>query len=117
MTNEEMLNKRRFAVVGDTINSEKYAYRIKNALLENGYDVASVGKELKSIDDIEGEIDVLDLCINPIKGLSLLKETKKEIPFVLIQPGAGSEDIERYLTEKGIPFRNGCVLKALEERR
>jgi len=116
MTNKEMLEKKTFVVVGDTINKDKYAYRIKNALLEKGYTVFAVGKELNSLNDIDSDIDVLDLCINPIKGLSILKESKKDIHFVLIQPGAGSEEIERYLNEKNIAFRNGCVLKALEER-
>ncbi len=115
MTNKEMLSKKRFVVVGDTLNPEKYAYRIKTALLNSGYEVFSVGKELKSINEVE-DFDVLDLCINPVKGLMLLKETNKTIPFVLIQPGAESEEIDSYLKEMGIPFRHGCVLKALEER-
>lgn len=116
MTDEEMLKKKNFVVVGDTINPEKYAYKIKNALIENGYNVFAVGKELTSLNDIDSNIDVLDLCINPIRGLSILKECKKYIPFVLIQPGAGSNELELYLNEKNIPFRKGCILKALEER-
>lgn len=116
MTNKEILEKRNFVVVGDTINKEKYAYRIKEALIANGYNVECVGKELKALDDVDRDIDIVDLCINPTKGLEILQSTNKDIPFVLIQPGAGSDEIESYLNSSRIEFKNGCILKALEER-
>lgn len=105
MTYKEMLEKKVFAVAGDTLNSEKYAAKIKQALLDNGYTVYAVGKESASLNDVP-PFDVLDLCIHPAKGINLLKEYKGNIPFVLIQPGAGSDEIEAYLNEKGIPFKN-----------
>ena len=114
MTLEEIMKKRNWVVLGDTINEEKYAYRIKQKLIEKGFNVECVGKEKASIDDIAMDVDVVDLCIHPVKGLSLLKATGKNIPCVLIQPGAGSEEIEAYLTGKGIPFLNGCALKGMK---
>ena len=42
-----------FVVIGDTLNEEKYAYKIKHELISSRYKVYSVGKELKSINDIE----------------------------------------------------------------
>lgn len=114
MTLEEMMGKKNWVVLGDTVNEEKYACKIKNGLIEKGFEVECVGKEKNAIDDVEMEIDVLDLCIHPVKGLKLLMETNKVIPCVLIQPGAGSEEIESYLSDKGIPFLNGCALKGME---
>ena len=114
MTNQEILEKKYFAVVGDTTNPEKAAFKIKKELLDNGYAVVSIPEEFELIDDIKCDIDVLDLCINPVKGLNILKRTKKNIPFVLIQPGAGSVEVEKYLNNKGIEFRKGCILKILE---
>lgn len=116
MTYKEILDKKTFVVVGDTVNPDKYAYKIKQALLENGYDVHAVGKELDSILDVPTPFDVLDLCINPAKGIHLLREAISIIPFVLIQPGAGSEEIEEFLDSNSIPYLNGCVLMALRER-
>lgn len=84
--------------------------------MENNYEVYSVGKELDSILDVPTAFDILDLCINPIKGLALVKEAKDKIPFVLIQPGAESDELENYLRENDIPFRRGCILRALAER-
>lgn len=43
---KEIMQQHTFAVAGDTLNEEKYAYKIKHGLLEHGYNVYSVGKEL-----------------------------------------------------------------------
>lgn len=101
-------------VVGNTIDIEKYAYKIKHALIEQGYQVASVGKELESINDVDFEIDVLDLCINPHLGIKLLRENRKQIKVVVIQPGASSDEIVNYLKEKEISFIDGCMLLGLK---
>ena len=36
---KEIMQKKRFVVVGDTLNEEKYACKIKHALREHGYQV------------------------------------------------------------------------------
>lgn len=114
MTVEKLLEKKTFVVAGDTLNEEKYACRIKKALLDSGYTVYAVGKELESLDDVPVPFDVLDLCIHPAKGLALLQACTKPIPYVIIQPGAGSDGIMDYLDHEGIPYLDGCVLKGLE---
>lgn len=117
MNIEEMMNSGTFTVAGDTVNSSKYAYRIKQALLAAGYKVYAVGKELESLDDVPADhIEVLDLCINPAKGARLLEETHKPIGAVIIQPGAGDDSIRAILERRGIPYADGCVLRALEAR-
>ena len=109
----EVMAQKRFVVVGDTLNETKYAYRIKHELLEKGYTVYSVGKELKSINDIEDEIDVIDLCIRPDLGLKLLQECKKDFKMIIIQPGASDEKLLAYLDEHYVPYMDGCVLVGL----
>ena len=94
---KEVMNLNNFVVLGNTLLEEKYAYKIKQGLLDAGYNVASVGKELTSINQVDFEIDVLDLCINPTLGIKLLKENEKPIKTVVIQPGAESEEIIDYL--------------------
>ncbi|MGB4985669.1 MAG: CoA-binding protein [Erysipelotrichaceae bacterium] len=113
MTMEEIMNCQSFAVVGDTLNEEKYAYRIKNAMLEAGYDVFAVGKELSTLNDIEQDIDIIDLCIHPVKGLNLLKENKKDFKCIVIQPGASDDNLLNYLNENHIPYVDGCLLVGL----
>lgn len=110
---QEIMKKRVFAVVGDTLNSDKYAYKIKQGLTEKGYKVFAVGKELSSINDVPEEIDVIDLCIHPAKGLALMQACKKKFQCIVIQPGAESEELITYLKENQLPYMNGCLLVGL----
>lgn len=88
---EQIMQMNTFAVVGDTLNPEKYAYKIKEGLLEQGYTVHSVGKELQSLNEIPGDLDIIDRCI-------------------VIQPGAESPEILSYLQERNLPYIEGCLL-------
>lgn len=110
---KEVMQQEVFVVVGDTIKEEKYACKIKNQLIENGYKVYGVGKEKASINDVEDEIDIIDLCINPVRGLQLIKECNKKFKFIVIQPGAESQEIFDYLNQNNIPYMEGCLLVGL----
>ena len=115
MTLKEVMGKERFAVVGDTLNPEKYACKIKNAMLDAGYTVHAVGKELESLNDITEDIDIIDLCIHPAKGLKLMRECGKSFECIVIQPGAGSEELKSYLDEHAMPYIEDCLLIGLAE--
>lgn len=110
---KEIMNQKVFAVLGNTLDEEKYAYKIKQGLIDKGYSVFAVDKELKSINDIDEEIDVIDLCIHPAKGLKLLKENKKKFKIIVIQPGAGDDELYKYLNDSNIPYIDGCLLVGL----
>lgn len=114
MTLKDVMAQERFVIVGNTLDPEKYACRIKNAMLEAGYTVYAVGKELESINEVSGDIDVIDLCINPVKGLALMKECEKSCKSVVIQPGAGSDELKAWLSEKGIDWSDDCLLIGLD---
>ncbi|MBR6071458.1 MAG: CoA-binding protein [Acholeplasmatales bacterium] len=110
---QEIMSYNTFVVVGDTIKDGKYAKEIKEKLISKGYNVFCVHKELKSINDIEEEIDIIDLCINPVLGLNYLKECNKIFKCVLIQPGAESEELINYLKDNDIDYLEGCALVGL----
>ena len=110
---EQIMQQKRFAILGDTLNPEKYAYKIKEAMQGAGYTVYAVGKELASLNDIEGDIDIIDLCIHPVKGLKLLQENKKAFKCIVIQPGADSPELLQWLDEQKIPYIHGCLLVGL----
>ncbi|HPR23873.1 MAG TPA: CoA-binding protein [Bacillota bacterium] len=111
---KEVMDQKKFVIVGDTLNEEKYASKIKRKMTKNGYEVSAVGKELESINDVGGDIDVIDLCINPVKGLKLMKECKKDFKTVVIQPGAESPELTSYLKENDIEYLEGCLLVGLK---
>lgn len=110
----EVMEKRTFVVVGDTLTEGKYAYRIKTGLLEKGYSVFAVGKELSSINAIDSEIDIIDLCINPVKGLELISECLKPFKCIVIQPGAESDELITYLQENQLPYIQACLLVGMK---
>jgi predicted CoA-binding protein len=103
-----------FVVVGNTLDEDKYAYKIKNELIKNGYKAFGVYKEYKSIDEINEDIDVIDLCINPIKGLFYLENTKKKYKAILAQPGAESSDIKNFAKKHNIEYLEACALVGLK---
>ena len=115
MTLKEVMGMERFAVVGDTLNPEKYACKIKEAMLRAGYTVYAVGKELESLNDIPDDIDIIDLCINPAKGLKLMQECKKDFRGIVIQPGAGSAELKAYLDEHNMTYIDDCLLIGLAD--
>lgn len=120
MEAQELLNYKNWAVAGDVVNPEKYAHRILNSLKGAGFNVEGVspsdktGMAKKSLSEISYKIEVLDLCINPVKGLQIVQEAKElGIDKVLIQPGAESEDILEYCEKNNIIAIEGCALVEL----
>ena len=74
MLAKDFLDFKNWCVVGDVGNEKKYAYRILNKLKENGYNAFGVSLKdgeniFKSLKEVTCNIEVIDLCINPIKGI------------------------------------------------
>ena len=110
MNLDKVMEYDNFVVLGNTLDPEKYACKIKERLLSCGYNAVGVYKELESLNDVDFDIDVLDLCINHHLGIKFLRENKKSIKVVVIQPNAGSKEITDFLDENKIPYLDGCLL-------
>ncbi len=115
MNLKEIMEQKNFVVVGNTLKEGKYAHRIKQELIKNGYNVSCVHKELKSINEVEGNIDIIDLCVNPKKGIEYLRECDKEYKCVLIQPGAESAEIYEFLNANSIDYLDSCALVGIRK--
>ena len=120
MKANEFLNYKNWIVVGDVSIHSKYAYKILDSLKKNGFNVVGVNpsdddKEVyNSLMDIPYKVEVLDLCINPYKGIKILQEANVlKIDKVLIQPGAGSPEIIEFCKVNGILAIEGCALVEL----
>ncbi len=99
-------------ILGDTVTKDKFAYQIKQDFLNKGYqNLYCVDKEILSLDQVPNKIDLLVLCMNPLKEIKLLTAAKNQFLNVLIQPGADSEEIEQYFNSNHITHYNGCILK------
>lgn len=118
-----MLEFKNWAVVGDVLNEEKYAYKIVNRLNKGNYNVIKINPRsnseqvYKSLKDTKEKIDVISLVIHPKVGINIIKEAKEMgIDKVLIQPGAESEEILDYCRENKIYATEGCVLVELSKK-
>jgi len=118
----EFLGYKNWVVVGDVLNPLKYAYKILDSLKKGGFNVAGVNPSVenegvyKNLSDVPFKIEILDLCINPYKGIKIIEEAHKlKIDKILIQPGAGSPEILNYCKQNGIQAIEGCALVELSK--
>jgi uncharacterized protein len=122
MKAHELLNYKNWVVVGDVLNTSKYASRIQAALKAADFNTAGVNPRdttetiYKALKDVPYKIEVVDLCINPITGLKIVEEAAElGIDKLLIQPGAESADIIKYCKDNGITAIEGCALVELNQ--
>ena len=123
MEASEFLEYKNWVVVGDVSNSSKFAYKILNSLKNEGFNVVGVNSSdlnvgvYKSLKEVPYRIEVLDLCINPYKGIKILQEASSlKIDKILIQPGAQSSEIFDFCEVNGIQPIEGCALVELSKR-
>ena len=72
------------------------------------------GKELASLNDVPGDVDIIDLCIRPEEGLRLLQENQKPCKCVVLQPGAESPELIAWLEEHQVPYVQNCLLVGMQ---
>jgi len=116
----EFLEYKNWVVVGDVLNCSKYAYIILQSLKKSGFNAVGLNPSVdskgvyNSLRDIPHKIEILNLCINPYKGIKILQEASElKIDKVLIQPGAESAEIIEFCKANGIKAIEGCTLVEL----
>lgn len=98
-------------VLGDTLNPDKYAYKIKQGFVSRGYqNLYCIDKEITSLDLIPSAIDLIVLCMHPEKAYNLLSASKNQFKCALFQPGAHSEKLESLLQDNNTNCYQGCIL-------
>ncbi len=118
----QFLDYKNWVVVGDVLNPSKYAYKILNSLKKDGFNAVGVNPSIENegvyinLSDIPYKVEVLDLCINPYKGIKIIHEAHElKIDKVLIQPGAESPEIINFCKSNGIQAIEGCALVELSK--
>jgi len=123
MTEEMMLEKKIWAVVGASDNPEKFGNRIYKKLRDKGYKVYPVNP---NYDIIEGDKcysnlsslpevpEVIDMVVNPRHGTGTIEEAAKlGIKNIWLQPGTYDDRLMTLIEEKGLTAVKACVLVAL----
>jgi len=118
---EEFLCRKKIAVAGSYCNTSKVAYRILKKLTSEGHEVFPVTLSIKEVEgikcyksvlDIPGQIDAIDLVTPPPATEKIVRDClKKGIKMVWMQPGAESEEAIKFCEENNIKVvHNTCVL-------
>jgi len=112
---------KKIAIIGATTNKEKYGYIVLRDLKKKGFDVVPVTpkyeeveeiKTVKNIKDLPKDTDHLVFIVPPKVGLETTKEALiYGFKNLWYQPGAYSEDIDRYLKKNNIEaIHDLCIM-------
>jgi uncharacterized protein len=123
---KEMLDKKVWAVIGATPNTEKTANHILHMLIDHGYEVYAVNpnyeeiepgiKCYKSILDLPVVPECIDFVIPPKVSLENLKALDSaKTPYVWLQPGTFDDEVVAYAAAHGFKAIHGgpCVMVEL----
>lgn len=110
MTLKELYNYDNFVILGNTVNEEKIAYKIKKELIRVKKNVLSIPHEISSFNDITFNNYVLVNCINMYKGLEYLKDINNKCVCVILQDNSYNNDTLNLLDNKNISYIQGCAL-------
>ncbi|QTA38446.1 CoA-binding protein [Thermosipho ferrireducens] len=112
---------KKIAIVGATINREKFGNIVLRDLLKKGFEVIPVTpkydeveglKVIKTIENLPKDTDLLVFIVPPHIGLENTKlAIKSGFKRLWYQPGAFSEEIEKFLKDYEIEYIAGkCIM-------
>lgn len=123
MKEEEMLEKKVWAVIGANDNPEKYGNRIYKKLKSRGYTVYPVNPNYEEIEGdkcypnlaaLPQKPEVLDMVVSPKRGKAVLEEASQlGVKDIWLQPGTYDDEIMELIDNKGLNAVQACVLVAL----
>jgi uncharacterized protein len=123
MTEEMMLDKKVWAVIGANDRPDKYGNMIYKKLKKHGYKVYPVSpnyeiidgdkcyKDLTSLPEIP---EVIDMVISPKRGMAVIEEAAKlNIKNIWLQPGTYNDELMNLIEQNELTAVKACVLVAL----
>lgn len=123
----DMLDMKKWAVVGASKNEKKFGYKIYKLLKDRNYDVIPVNPVYKEVDgdetcpdllSINEEIDCVSVVVSPKRSEKVVDEAiELGIKYLWFQPGTFTPEIIEKAENAGINvvFYN-CVLVELGKR-
>jgi len=114
---QELMSKKKFAIVGASDNPDKFGYKILKNLKTRGFEVFPINPRLKEIDgtkcfaslaDIAEEVEVVDFVVPPKVTEEILKECKQlGLNRIWLQPGSESDAAIKYCQDNGMKVAYG----------
>lgn len=108
------------AVLGASLNPERFSFKAMNSLLENGHRVTAISpgvidfKDVFSVRDLKYcplPLDVLTIYVNPKVSTELTKTILQIKPrIVIFNPGTENEKLKSILEGQKIKTLEACTL-------
>ncbi|GIU71865.1 MAG: CoA-binding protein [Candidatus Nitrosocaldaceae archaeon] len=119
---KDILKLKRVAVVGISRDPNKAAHQVPKYLLEHGYDIIPVNpsadqilgrKCYKSLEEVEGEIDIVDIFRPSDQVMPVVKEAIKKKPKVIwMQLGIRNDEAAKEAEKHGIKVvQDRCMME------
>jgi predicted CoA-binding protein len=123
---DEAVNKRVWAIVGASENTQKFGNRIYRNLKQAGYDVYGVNPNAETTDgdpvyptlaDLPVKPDVVDVVVPSWVGRRIAEDAAREgIKLFWLQPGAESDELIEYARSLGLDvIHDACAM--VEKKR
>nr|WP_300002262.1 CoA-binding protein [Tissierella sp.] len=124
---QEMLDKKKWAVVGVTEKKDRFGYKIWKTLKEHNYETYGVSP---NYEELEGEkiyatlselpepIDVIDMVVSPKITMNILDEAKaNNIEYIFFQPGSYNEKVIEKASALGFKYLiDDCIYAILKSK-
>jgi predicted CoA-binding protein len=120
LPDEIMRTYKTWAVVGASVNEERYGYKIFKMLKDKGYNVYPICPNYEEIDGVKAYKSILDLpekpevvnfVVNPKIGIEVVKQCETlGIQYIWLQPGTVSDELLELAKESGIEAIQACAL-------
>lgn len=124
MLQEDMFEKKVWAVVGANQNTEKFGYKLYSHLKNKGYIVYPVNPNYDNIDGDKCYKDlsslpvipqVIDMVVSPKIGKAVIEEASKlGIKYVWFQPGSCNGELLKLTEDLGMDYVQACILISLK---
>ncbi len=111
------------AIIGATSNRSKFANKAVRAFMENGDIVVPIHPAQSEVEglqvfatvtDVPNPIDVASFYVSPSVGIRVLDEcARKDIPKVILNPGAANEEFLARARELGIEAVQTCSIRMI----
>lgn len=124
---EEMLEKKKWVVVGVTEKKDKWGYKIWNTLKEHDYETYGVSPNYEEIEgdtiynslsELPEEVDVLDMVVPPKISMNILDEAKAtNIEYIFFQPGTYNNKVIEKASSLGFKYLlDDCIYATLKSK-
>lgn len=127
MVKKEMLDKKKWVVVGVSENKNKWGYKIWKKLKDHDYETYGVSpnyeeiegdKIYHSLSELPENVEVLDMVVAPHISMNILDEAKAtNIDYIFFQPGTYNNKVIEKASSLGFKYLiDDCIYAELKSR-